>query len=110
MLGITRDNAAKLCSVSLRTITNWDRDGAPDLAMKILALQGRDLGAIHPDWTGFRIGSNGKLYGPGRLQLSAEHVQRWPILIRELERLEAELARQPQPLTRKLRNWLKEKL
>jgi transcriptional regulator with XRE-family HTH domain len=109
-LGLSREDAARLFEVSVRTINNWDRDEAPGMALKILALQSRDLGAIHPDWAGFKIGSNGKLYGPGRLQLSAEHVRRYPLLIRQLEHLEAEQARPPEPLGRKLRNWLKEKL
>jgi transcriptional regulator with XRE-family HTH domain len=114
-LGLKREAVAELCGVSLRTITNWDRDGAPETAMAVLRLSSRDLGAFHPDWRGFTIGRNGKLYGPDRLQISAEHLRHYPAFIRQLERLEAEAHRQKQPtqpatLADALKTWIKTKL
>jgi transcriptional regulator with XRE-family HTH domain len=112
-LGLKRDDVAELCGVSLRTITNWDRDNAPAMAMTILRLSSRDLGAFHPDWRGFTIGRNGKLYGPERLQLSAEHLRHYPAFLRQLERLEAEAHRQKQSapsLSDTLKGWIKAKL
>jgi hypothetical protein len=85
--------AAEYFGVSERTITNWDRDGAPDLAMKLLMCRTRSLSALHPDWHGFTIGANGKLYGPNRLQLSAEHLRHHAEASREVEYLRAEVSR-----------------
>lgn len=88
-----RATAAEYFSVSERTITNWDRDGAPDLAMKLLMCRTRSLSALHPDWHGFTIGANGKLYGPNRLQLSADHLRHHPEFSREIDYLRAEVSR-----------------
>jgi hypothetical protein len=90
---LTIPQAAAWFEVTERTIRNWDERGAPKLAMRLMQERERRLSSWHPDWAGFKLGYNGKLYGPNRLQLSAEHIRNWPALIRELERLEDELAR-----------------
>jgi DNA-binding transcriptional regulator YiaG len=74
--------AAELFGVTERTVRNWDRDGAPAMAMKLAAVYRRDLSGYHPDWKGFTIGVNGKLYGPNKVQLSAEHIRHWRACVR----------------------------
>jgi plasmid maintenance system antidote protein VapI len=74
--------AAELFGVTERTIRNWDHDGAPTIAMKLVAVYRRDLSGYHPDWKGFTIGVNGKLYGPNKVQLSAEHIRHWRACVR----------------------------
>jgi hypothetical protein len=98
---LTIPQAAIWFEVTERTIRNWDERGAPRLALRLLQERERRLSSWHPDWAGFKIGHNGKLYGPNRLQLSAEHIRHWPELIRELERLEDELYRLRQNQTQK---------
>lgn len=80
--GISISEAATAFEVTERTIRNWDRDGAPRLVMRLLwERQGR-LDAIHPDWRGFKIGGNGKLYGPNGLQFRAEYLRHWREILR----------------------------
>lgn len=80
--GMGINQAAEYFEVTPRTIHNWDRDGAPKLVMRLLwERQGR-LDAIHPDWRGFKIGVNGKLYGPNKLQVSAEYMRHWRAILR----------------------------
>jgi len=74
--------AAQWFEVTERTIRNWDQKGAPKLAMRLLQERERRLSSWHPDWHGFRIGRDGKLYGPNRLRLSAEHLRHWRDIIR----------------------------
>jgi DNA-binding transcriptional regulator YiaG len=74
--------AAELFGVTERTIRNWDANGAPPIAMKLVAIYQRDLSGYHPDWRGFKIGVNGKLYGPNQVQLSAEHIRHWRACVR----------------------------
>lgn len=69
---ISTQAAAELFTVTERTIRNWDRRGAPAWAMRELLIRDRCLGGIHPAWQGFRIGWNGKLYGPHGLILRPE--------------------------------------
>ena len=79
---ISTKDAARLFEVTERTIRNWDRRGAPRLAMRLLCeVEGR-LDALHPDWKGWTISTNGKLYGPNRLQFSAAYLARWRSVLR----------------------------
>lgn len=68
--------AAELFQVTERTIRNWDKDGAPPLAMRLLAERSRELGSLHPQWHGFKIDLRGKLRGPGGLIVSPEALRR----------------------------------
>lgn len=80
--GIGIKEAAAWLEVTERTIHNYDRDGAPRLVMRLLwERQGR-LDAIHPDWRGFKIGGNGKLYRPNGLQFRAEYLRHWRKILR----------------------------
>lgn len=68
---------ARLFEVTPRTVHNWSSKGAPPLVMRRLwELDGR-LDALHPAWAGFKIGANGKLYGPNKLQFSPAYLRRW---------------------------------
>ena len=81
---MTKEEAANICGVHPRTITNWDRHSAPIPAMRLLEFYTKDLGIFHPSWRGFTISHTGKLYGPNRLQISAEHLRHYDDLVAEL--------------------------
>lgn len=68
---------AEFFGVTTRTVRNWDEKGAPLMAMRLLHLRFGDLSTVHPDWRGFRICENGKLWGPERRHFSAAHLLRW---------------------------------
>lgn len=75
---VSQARAALVFGVTVRTVRNWERREAPRPVLAYLQIAyERDLGAIHPDWRGFRIGLNGKLYGPEKLQISAWHLRHW---------------------------------
>lgn len=72
------NKAAKLFKISRKTALRWQKQGSPYHVVKYLQLAfDRKLDAIHPEWKGFCIGLNGKLYGPNKLQISANHLRHW---------------------------------
>lgn len=73
---LSQKDAARQFEVTTRTIRNWDYRSAPRYALRALQRQDRQLGGIHPDWCGFRIGWNGWLYGPERIRIKAETLKR----------------------------------
>ncbi|WP_434151121.1 hypothetical protein ACR2R6_06140 [Methylocaldum gracile subsp. desertum] len=58
--------AAQWFEVTERTIRNWDQNGAPKLAMRLLQERERRLSSWHPAWSGFRIGRNRETVWPKR--------------------------------------------
>lgn len=79
---ISIQEAAELFQVTPRTVRNWLERGAPPLVMRRLWEEDGRLDALHPSWVGFKIGANGKLYGPNRLQFSPEYLRRWDQVLR----------------------------
>ncbi len=79
--GMSISQAAEYFEVTERTVRNWDRDGAPKLAMRFFHMRELRLDSFHPAWKGFKISVNGKLYGPNRLSFSADYLRRWKSLL-----------------------------
>lgn len=67
--------AARVFEVTERTVRNWKYKEPPRWVRRAMERQDRWLSGIHPDWAGFRIGWNGKLYGPYGFQVSAEYLR-----------------------------------
>jgi len=78
--------AAEFCGVTVRTIQNWDKTGAPFIAMRLLHLYDRhELGGHGEDWKGWRF-SRGKLIC-GRLAFTPRHLKQMPYYIDVYNRL-----------------------
>lgn len=75
-LFISVDDCIQFFEVTRRTVWNWDYRKAPRHAVRELLRRDRSLAGFHPDWTGFRIGWDGALYGPGRLRIRARTLRR----------------------------------
>jgi hypothetical protein len=64
--GISLAQASEYFACTPRSIRNWDKNGAPALVMRLIALAGRrDLSGFHPSWKGWTISHTGKMHGPG---------------------------------------------
>jgi hypothetical protein len=105
---------ARFCDVCPRTVQNWDRHGAPVAITKLLQLLARDLEWLGPEWRGFRFWGE-ELLGPEGEHINPGLIRAYPRLERALDYYRTahqETTRQapPEPLSQKLRNWLKEKL
>jgi hypothetical protein len=75
---VSQRKAAEVFGVSVRTVRNWERKEAPKPALAWLRIAyERDLGCIHPDWSGWRIGLDGKLHGPGKASASRWIIEYW---------------------------------
>lgn len=63
LYGLNISDIARICRVSLKTAKRWKAGQAvpPATALMILA---RDLGALHPDWSGWTISVRGELCSP----------------------------------------------
>jgi transcriptional regulator with XRE-family HTH domain len=84
--GVTKEQAAEYFGVNVRTVSRWDEDGAPVMAMKLIAYRDAHLGALHSDWAGWRITHRGELLGPGRLRYISRQLVAMPGVLRELDR------------------------
>lgn len=74
--------------ISEKTARRWYRHGAPLHVVEYLKVVcERNLAGIHPDWKGWRIGFNGKLYGHG-MQIRPEMLKHWHEWIMRLNELE----------------------
>ena len=70
-------DCAELCGVTVRTVRNWDAEGAPLIAMRFLHLYDRqDLAGHGPGWQGFKF-SRGKLVC-GRLSFTPRNLKQIP--------------------------------
>lgn len=88
---VSLEKAADFLGVTLRTVRSWDTSGAPDWAMRLIAISTGDLSGIHPAWRGWKISHTGKLHGPGRLTFTAEHLSHVPAMIQRLDELEGSI-------------------
>jgi hypothetical protein len=61
--------------VTPRTIENWDKKGAPPIAMRLLYLRDRKY-IGYPGWDGFCF-SHGNLYYRGKLFANPETLKSW---------------------------------
>jgi len=75
-LGISITATADLCGVTQRAVQLWDIKGAPLYATRLLHYWDKKR-LSHPDWRGWHISSNGKLYGPNRVQYTPEFLRHW---------------------------------
>lgn len=51
----SREKAADFCGVTVRTVRNWERCGAPVMAVKLMGLLAGDLSRFGEDWAGVRL-------------------------------------------------------
>lgn len=80
---VSQARAAEIFGVTARTVRNWERRDAPRWVLAWLRIAyERDLGTIHPDWAGWRIGLDGKLHGPQKIHLSARLLAHWRMCVR----------------------------
>jgi len=79
---------AAFLGVSVRTVRNWERSGAPLAVIRLFRLLARDLGGIGRDWEGFFI-TEDRLVGPGRAYITPGMIRAFPYLESELERRRA---------------------
>lgn len=54
---------ARICKVSVKTATRWKLGQSVPPATSLMVL-GRDLGCLHPDWSGWTISGRGELCSP----------------------------------------------
>lgn len=88
------DAAAEYFQVTAKTIRNWDKNGAPHMAMRLIAIQTGDLSGIHPAWRGWKISHTGKLHGPSRFTTDPEHLSAVPAIVERLNQLEGSIEAQ----------------
>ncbi len=62
----TNAEIMRLTGAGRSTVYRWRQSGAPQTVLKLLEIiEGRDLGIIHPDWSGWGINfKTGELYTP----------------------------------------------
>ncbi|HYE37831.1 hypothetical protein [Methylocaldum sp.] len=97
---------AAFLGVSVRTVKNWERLGAPVHVVKLFRLLAQDLGWIGKDWEGFSIVED-RIIGPGRAFITPGMIRAFPYLESELERRRAvDLNRWTR--RRQWLNWLNE--
>jgi len=83
-----RAAVAEFCCVTERTITNWDSQGSPDIAIRLLGLYDkRDLSGISDDWKGWRF-SRGALV-KGKLRFLPQNLEHLPYVFDVFNRLQA---------------------
>lgn len=84
--GVTKVQASEYFAVTARTVTNWDRNGAPALAMRLITLVGRrDLSGYHSAWKGWSISHTGKMHGPGGVWFRPRQLAMLPAYVDELQ-------------------------
>ncbi len=74
-----RESAASFCGVTVRTVRNWERRGAPVYIVKLFQMAGGDLAWVNRDWRGFRF--HGKvLYTDGNYPVTPGDLRSLPYL------------------------------
>jgi|GEM_PF-2027241 hypothetical protein len=97
---------AAFLGVTVRTVKNWERSGAPVAVIKLFRMMAHDLGWIGRDWEGFTIVED-RIIGPGRAIITPGMIREYPYLEGELERRRAaDLERWRH--RQRWRNWIKE--
>jgi len=87
--------AAEFCCVTERTITNWDSQGSPDIAMRLLGLYDkRDLSGVSDAWKGWKF-SRGALI-KGKMRFLPHSLQSLPYVFDVFNRLQAAKVRYEQ--------------
>lgn len=86
--GINQEAAAVLFDVETNVIEDWDKLGAPTIVHRLIGVMNRDLSGFHPEWKGWKVGYDGKLYGPDKLRLAEHQLRMLPVILRRLNELE----------------------
>lgn len=101
---------AELLGVTARSISNYDHQGGPIWATRLLSLYDhQDLSGIGPDWAGFAFSRGVLIHGRLRLRWTPEGLKHWPDTLNKLSRYEAEESNPRCPYLR-LIAWIKERL
>jgi hypothetical protein len=80
---------AAFLGVTVRTVKNWERAGAPIAVIKLFRMMAQDLGWIGQDWEGFSIVED-RIIGPGRVFVTPGMIRAYPYLESELDRRRAD--------------------
>jgi len=96
--GINLDAAAILFDVEPYVIEDWDKLGAPTIVHRLIGVMNRDLSGFHPAWKGWKVGYDGKLYGPEKLRLAEHQLRMFPVILRQLNELEGSIHAQARRL------------
>ena len=79
---------AEFCCVTEDTITDWDSQGSPDIAIRLLGLYDkRDLSGVSDDWKGWKF-SRGALV-KGKMRFLPRSLQSLPHVFDVFNRLQA---------------------
>ena len=78
-LGLSTQAVAELCGVTPRSVQNWDKHGAPIMAVKLLTIWDRQY-VGHPGWNGWMF-SRGALMS-GSLRFKPETLRGVPSALR----------------------------
>jgi hypothetical protein len=82
-----RSAAAEFCCVTERTITNWDSQGSPGIAIRLLQLYDkRDFSGISEDWRGWKF-SRGALV-KGKMRFLPHSLESLPYVFDVFNRLQ----------------------
>lgn len=82
---------AEFLGVTTRTVQNWDKKGAPAMAMRLLSLWNRwDCTAHGPEWAGFRFSRGRLVNAKAGLIFTPERLLIWPSTCKRLAELERE--------------------
>jgi hypothetical protein len=95
---ITPEAAAVLFDVDASVIDQWDASGPPTMVYRLIGLMNRDLSGFHPAWKGWKLGFDGKLYGPSKIRLAEHQLRMFPVILRKLEELESSINAQARQL------------
>jgi len=101
--GLSWEALPLLCRVTARTVANWRRRGALPPVLDHLLAVFRDLGRVHPAWSGWQISCRkGELFSPegvgfrpGDVHSLHWRLQQIRALRRRVAELERELAARP---------------
>ena len=105
---ITPEAACVLFDVEPYIIEDWDTRGAPTIVHRLIDMMNRDLSGFHPAWKGWKLGHDGKLYGPSRIRLAEHQIRMFPVILRKLEELESSINAQARELIAQQRKVLTE--
>ncbi|BCX89510.1 hypothetical protein MIN45_P1883 [Methylomarinovum tepidoasis] len=75
-----RESAASFCGVTVRTVRNWEKRGAPPYIVKLFQQAQGDLSWAHPSWQGFRLWRE-HLFTDGNYPLTAGQLRAYPYLL-----------------------------
>lgn len=95
---ITEENFLSRIGVSQRTGQRWRRHGhLPRAVVLLLQAMTGQLEYLHPDWAGWSIGRDGRLYSPEGLWCTPGDVRAIPWRLAHIGALERELREAQQP-------------